>query len=247
MTIMLIMDYSFLFNFSMFSELSSTSKVGNPLPTIDRFFSIYDDILKHTAIAESVSNSHTSETPTPNEKIHIAKELTNSVSLWVEAALATDLEIVSLLTAQDSNESPSNLQKSLSKRQSFVTSKNHPKMSPQQPNTALWKRGHGMQETVELAKKLQSEMKMWFLRFVEEAIDAGFRVFGECRPDGGRLSLDCGSIAAVLSQLKRVNEWLDRVVSKRDERNNEKVDRLKRKIYGFVIQHVGTTFDNNNC
>lgn len=245
MTIMLIMDYSFLFNFSMFSELSSTSKVGNPLPTIDRFFSIYDDILKHTAIAESVSNSHTSETP--NEKIHIAKELTNSVSLWVEAALATDLEIVSLLTAQDSNESPSNLQKSLSKRQSFVTSKNHPKMSPQQPNTAQWKRGHGMQETVELAKKLQSEMKMWFLRFVEEAIDAGFRVFGECRPDGGRLSLDCGSIAAVLSQLKRVNEWLDRVVSKRDERNNEKVDRLKRKIYGFVIQHVGTTFDNNNC
>ena len=43
----------------------------------------------------------------------------------------------------------------------------------------------------------------------EEAIDAGFRVLGESGSDGRRLSLDCGSIAAVLSQLKRVNEWLD--------------------------------------
>lgn len=243
----------FPFDFSMFSELSSTSKVGNPLPTIDRFFAIYDDIVKHTTIAESVANSHTSETP--RDKLNIANEQTNSVSLWVEAALATDLQIVSLLTTQDNNKAPSNLQKSMSKRQSFVSSsssssssssKNQSKISSPQSNTAQWKKGHGMKETVELANKLQSEMKMWFLRFVEEAIDAGFRVFGECRSDGGRLSLDCGSIAAVLSQLKRVNEWLERVVSKKDERNSEKVDRLKRKIYGFVIQHVGTTFDNNN-
>ena len=109
-----------------------------------------------------------------------------------------------------------------------------------------WTKGHGMQETVELGNKLKSEMKMWFLRFVEEAIDAGFRVFGESGSDGRRLSLDCGSIATVLSQLKSVNEWLDRVVSRSDEVITGKVDRLKRKIYGFVIQHVGTTFDNNS-
>ncbi|KAL5572709.1 hypothetical protein UlMin_022306 [Ulmus minor] len=230
---------SIIRSLSMFSELSSTSKVGNPLPTIDRFFSIYDDVLRQTTIADSVARSQNSETPHENT----TSEQSQSVSLWVEAALATDLEIVSLLTIQD-NEAPSNLQKCLSKRQSF---KNHSKISLPQCNNShvgTWKRGQGMQETVELGLKLQSEMKTWFLRFVEEALDAGFRVFGEGASVGRRLSLDSGSIAAVLSQLKRVNEWLDRVIPKRDELLGEKVDRLKRKIYGFVIQHVGTTIDS---
>ncbi|XP_030490953.2 uncharacterized protein LOC115707208 [Cannabis sativa] len=244
---------SIIRSLSMFSELSSTSKVGNPLPTIDRFFSIYDDVVRSTKIAESIASSrinseisHEKGTPT---------EQSNSVSLWVEAALATDLEIVSLLTTQEDNETPSSkLHKSFSNRHSFSTPspKNNPKISSMvsNPNNAevvgSWTRGHGMEETVELGNKLKLEMKMWFLRFVEEALDAGFRVFGEGSTDGRRLSLDCGSIATVLSQLKRVNEWLDRVVSRSDEVISGKVDRLKRKIYGFVIQHVGTTFDNNS-
>uniref|UniRef100_A0A803PPL3 RING-type E3 ubiquitin transferase n=1 Tax=Cannabis sativa TaxID=3483 RepID=A0A803PPL3_CANSA len=121
-------------------ELSSTSKVGNPLPTIDRFFSIYDDVVRSTKIAESIASSRINseishEKGTPTEQL-------NSVSLWVEAALATDLEIVSLLTTQEDNETSSKLH------------------------------------------------KMWFLRFVEEALDAGFRVFGEGSTDGRRLSLD---------------------------------------------------------
>ena len=101
-----------------------------------------------------------------------------------------------------------------------------------------------MKDTVELATKLLSEMQIWFLRFVEESLEAGFRVFRESASDGSRtISLDGGSIAVVLSQLKRVNDWLDSVISKGDELLTEKVEQLKRKIYGFVIQHVGTTFD----
>lgn len=231
---------------SMFAELSSTSKIGNPLPAIDQFFSIYDDVVKSTTTLESVASNRNSDTPYDN----IPTEQSKSVSLWVEAALATDLGVVSLLTPQD-QESSSTLQKSLSKRQSLnAPAKANLKISSSSPQSNVhvgeWKKGKGMRETVELAKNLQSEMQMWFLQFVENAMDAGFRVFGECAADGVKLPLDCGSIAAVLSQLKRVNEWLDRVVLKRDELLNEKVDRLKRKIYGFVIQHVGTTFDNSS-
>lgn len=102
-----------------------------------------------------------------------------------------------------------------------------------------------MKETVELAMKLQSEMQMWFIKFVEESLDAGFRALGECSIDGSKpLPLNFSSIAGILSQLKRVNDWLDGVVSKGDELLAEKIEKLKRKIYGFVIQHVGTTFDN---
>ncbi|KAA8523079.1 hypothetical protein F0562_009502 [Nyssa sinensis] len=143
---------------SMFSDLCSTTKAENPLPTIDLFMSIYDEVVKSTAIAELVAG---------------------------------------------------------------VTELN---------------------ETVELARNLQSEMQMWFVRFVEESLDVGFQVFGKCGTDGG---LNCGPIAAALSQLKRVNDWLDLVVSKRDELLIEKIEKLKQKIYEFVIQHVEMTVNNS--
>ncbi|XP_020225542.1 uncharacterized protein LOC109807439 isoform X2 [Cajanus cajan] len=232
-------------NLSMFSDLCSVCQARNPLPTIDRFFTIYDDVLKSTATAESIANRHNSETPDDS----IPTEQSKSLSLWVEAALATDLQIVSLLTGTTADP-PSTLQKNLSKRNSLGAAKIHMKIvssSPQSSlSTGVWTRGNGMKESVELGANLLSEMQMWFLRFVEESLDAGFKVFGECTADGKKaLPLDGGSIAVVLSHLKRVNAWLDRVVSKGDDSLTEKIEKLKRKIYGFVIQHVGTTFDSS--
>lgn len=231
-------------NLSMFSDLCSVCQARNPLPTIDRFFTIYEDVLKSTAVVESIANRHNSETPDDSAPTEQSK----SLSLWVEAALATDLQIVALLTGT-TLDPPSTLPKTLSKRHSLGTAKNHIKVSssPQSNlSTGVWTRGSGMKETVELGANLLSEMQMWFLRFVEESLEAGFKVFGECTVDGKKaLPLDGGSIAVVLSHLKRVNAWLDRVVSKGDDSLTEKIEKLKRKIYGFVIQHVGTTFDSS--
>ncbi|KAJ6355595.1 hypothetical protein OIU77_006060 [Salix suchowensis] len=220
---------------SIFSELASSSKAGNPLPTIDRFISIYDDAVRYSSIAGSVAASHCSDHDTT------ATEKSKSASLWVEAALATDLEIVSLLSNQK-NEPPTALRRSLSKRPSQKVSS----LPTFDPIVGVWTRGHGMKETVELSVKLQAEMQMWFVKFIEESLDAGFRVLGECANNGSKsLPLNSSSIAAVLSQLKRVNEWLDRVSLKGDELLTGKIEKLKKKIYGFVIQHVGTTFDNS--
>ncbi|THF95525.1 hypothetical protein TEA_002087 [Camellia sinensis var. sinensis] len=234
-----IASESIVRSLSMFSDLCSTSKGGNPLPTIDHFMSIYNEVVKSTTTAESIATNCNSLTPTNN----IPTEHSKSISLWVEAALATDLEIVSLLTNQNSEPRPT-LQKRSSKRQSFSTpSKNHVTASSSTPpsNTTgkTWTRGCGMNENRELGLKLQSEMQMWIVRFVEESLDAGFRVLGKCSSD--TVGLDSGPITVVLSQLKRVNDWLDRVVSKEDEFLIGKIEQLKRKIYGFVIQHVGTT------
>ncbi|KAK7388764.1 hypothetical protein VNO78_23591 [Psophocarpus tetragonolobus] len=227
-------------NLSMFSDLCSVCQARNPLPTIDKFFTIYDDVLKSTAMAESVANRYNSETR--NESI--PTEQSKSLSLWVEAALATDLQIVSFLTGTTADPLP----KSLSKRHSLGAAKNH--KVPSSPQSCLsngeWTRGSGMKETVDLGANLLSEMQTWFLLFVEESLDAGFKVFGGFTADGKKaLPLDGGSIAVVLSHLKRVNAWLDRVVSKGDDSLTEKIEKLKRKIYGFVIQHVGTTFDSS--
>ncbi|XP_047949248.1 uncharacterized protein LOC125195092 [Salvia hispanica] len=87
-----------------------------------------------------------------------------------------------------------------------------------------------MNETVELGKNLLSEMQMWFVRFVEKSLDAGFRVFGKSAT-GSSGGIDYGPMATILSQLKRVNDWLDRVVSKRNMVLMDKAERLKEKIY----------------
>jgi hypothetical protein len=201
---------------SKFSELSSASKVGNPLRIINEFLKIYEDVMKYSKIASENSFS-------------LSSDQQNPISLWVEAALATNLEVVSLVK---SHESPSSLKKSMPTRLS-------PRPSSKTDNlVGMWTDLDGLKETAKFAVNLQSEMQVWFIEFVEESLD---------NKNAAKRSLDGSSIAAVLSQLKQVNEWLDRVSSNQENKitTMDKIERLKRKIYGFVIHHVGSTYDNS--
>lgn len=159
----------------------------------------------------------------------LSSDQQNPISLWVEAALATNLEVVSLVK---SHESPSSLKKSMPTRLS-------PRPSSKTDNiVGMWTDLDGLKETAKFAVNLQSEMQVWFIEFVEESLD---------NKNAAKRSLDGSSIAAVLSQLKQVNEWLDRVSSNQENKitTMDKIERLKRKIYGFVIHHVGSTYDNS--
>ncbi|KAL7587134.1 hypothetical protein Lser_V15G39113 [Lactuca serriola] len=236
---------------SMFSNLCSISKAGNPLPTIDRFMTVYNDTIKATTTAESLTTTNRTTAPPP------PTDQSKSLALWIEAALATDLEVVSLL-ADQGFETPVQPQK---KTQSKIrpgsgsgsgstlteTMKSHLTISSCNSSfNGSWIKGRGVNESVELGMKLQKEMQIWFLKFVEESLDAGFQVFGKNGGGTGTGSAEVGPIKVILSQLKRVNDWLDQMVSKQDEVMTGAVDRLKGKIYRFVIQHVGTTYDNSS-
>ncbi|CAI9765927.1 unnamed protein product [Fraxinus pennsylvanica] len=212
---------------SMFSELCMRSKPENPLPTIDRFMTIYEDVVKSTVVVESVAINRNSIA-----RQNIPIKQSKSSALWVEAALATNLEVVSLLTSPNFETSMKS-EESAQKQSATAPVKNNA-MVVSSSFIGTWTRGNGMNETIELAKNLQSEMQMWFLRFVEESLDAGFQVFGKNNPK----NLHGGPIAAIVSQLKRVNDWLDREVSKKDELMMGKIEPLKRKIYDFLMQHV---------
>ncbi|KAL1220007.1 hypothetical protein V5N11_028815 [Cardamine amara subsp. amara] len=201
---------------SKFSELSSASKVGNPLRIINEFLKIYEDVMKYSQITNSIASG----SPTDQQ---------NPISLWVDAALATNLDVVSLVK---SHESPSSLKTSMPTRLS-------PRSSTKTDNiVGMWTDIDGLKETAKFAVKVQSEMQMWFIGFVEESLH---------NKNAAKRPLDGSSIAAVLSQLKQVNEWLDRVVSNQENQitTMDKIERLKRKIYGFVIHHVGSTYDNS--
>lgn len=244
---------SFLVFSSMFSDLCSSSKAINPLPMIDRFLPLYNDVLRWTAVAESLCANRNSE----GQRDAVPTEHSSLATLWVEAALATDLQVLHLVSEEAENLSKRKASERLaipqldssktcfSKRQSVgVPSRNnHLKFLPT-PSTNTWSRGHELSETLELAKTLKREMQLWFLKSVEEAMDVGFRLFGEKIDMAEEVSRK-EKVTAVLSQLKRINDWLDAVVRTPEiDALKEKIERLKRKIYGFVITHVGTVFDN---
>ncbi|CAH9143774.1 unnamed protein product [Cuscuta epithymum] len=223
---------------SMFSEIcSSSKKAENPLPTIDRFLSVYEDVVKSTSVVESVTITHSS----PELQENFSTDQSNKPSsLWVEAALATDLEVVSLLTTDHNLEpTPSPLEKSAPKKHGKSSLSSIKPFSGPVSSSPVWKRGEGMNETLELAKKLQAEMELWFLGFVKDSLEVGFQVLQRCPSQVDGEDLKCGPIASILSQLKRVNTWLDQI-SRKEEGLAEKIERLRMKIYGFVIQNVGS-------
>ncbi|XP_024385980.1 uncharacterized protein [Physcomitrium patens] len=120
--------------------------------------------------------------------------------------------------------------------------RNLPKATKESPApTASLERASRLQQMVELGKQVQIEAQRWFLQFMEGALDSGFRIStlgGKGEENGFVSQAENCQIASVLSQLKHVNDWLDGVREEFEERVVETKNRLKRKIYEFLLQHV---------
>ncbi|KAJ7564768.1 hypothetical protein O6H91_02G032900 [Diphasiastrum complanatum] len=111
--------------------------------------------------------------------------------------------------------------------------------------SAEWVKGGGLKDIALLARELHAYSQSWFLKFMEEALDVGFQGAntGEAVDVGVQsrsLShLNNDQLAVMLSQLKKVNDWLDQVgPTKADTAFSETLARLKKKIYEFILQHV---------
>jgi Plant protein of unknown function (DUF936) len=107
----------------------------------------------------------------------------------------------------------------------------------------------GMEEAAEMARGLKEETTSWFLGFVERFLDADV---------AAPVPWDRDRVAGMLSQLKRVNDWLDVVGQRRDGIEDmtgvsegeveetvetgsvptETVERLRKKIYEYLLTHV---------
>ncbi|GAU21963.1 hypothetical protein TSUD_111030 [Trifolium subterraneum] len=96
-----------------------------------------------------------------------------------------------------------------------------------------WIKGNGLDEVVDLAEMLQLQSRDWFLGFVERFLDS----------DGDTTLSDNGQIAGMLTQLKSVNDWLDEIGLNKDDEEScqisaETIDRLRKKIYEYLLTHV---------
>lgn len=218
----------------MYAELSSAAD-DTSNPTVEQFLNFHSILSRATPVCSSLPSSQTSATSldnltmAPEESAKPSLDKRRLATSWVNAALATDLSPFSLYTHKSS---PAPLAVVLSGPKSTSPKPHLPPVPPARgklraPLVASstppreWERGGGMEEAAELARTLKEESGKWFLKYVERFLDTDTCTAG---PMG------------IMSQLKKVNDWLDRV-QEADE-HGETVGRLKKKIYDYLLSHV---------
>ncbi|MQL76532.1 hypothetical protein Taro_008920 [Colocasia esculenta] len=230
-----------------------------------------DSLLKSLPAVTSPDNSGEESVAAPSEEmLKIFSEKQKYAASWVQAALASDLSPFTMYSKASSSAAVSSSHSSLlvleipSKHASPKTPQSKSRLSTSsasRPSTTAitavstargkpkanlppappeWERGGGLDEAAELATSLKKETRDWFLGFVDRFLDADVELAA---------SSDKSQVASMLSQLKRVNDWLDDVSGpKRVEGEDdnvgscqvpsETIERLRKKIYAYLLTHV---------
>ncbi|XP_017700024.2 uncharacterized protein LOC103714852 [Phoenix dactylifera] len=209
--------------------------------------------------------------PIQEEALRVSSETRKLAASWVHAALATDLSPFTLYRPKSPSmkpaaalvlESPARSTAALkpaaspikprpssvatvSSNSSVTAAIRRPRGAavplppPPQPPREL-ARGEGLEEGAELARELRESSRTWFLGFVERFLDADVAASGPW---------DRALVAGMLSQLKKVNDWLDGVGQRGVEEGDdgggdedgvppETIERLRKKIYEYLLTHV---------
>ncbi|KAI3826895.1 hypothetical protein L1987_00955 [Smallanthus sonchifolius] len=225
--------------FAEICKLAETSR--NPL--VEQFLNFYHKLQISAAVVNTLIDSKSTVDKTKGQPRNSA--------LWVRAALETNLGKFTLFTMEENrkiqdsegnyrivlenasdkiqvtNCSPGN--KKIPRTQEPVASRVRlggpsPTTKNTCPERVKWSKGSGLKETAKLGEELLLVSRKWFLNYMEESLNKGFW-----------LTKGEDSVVAVglLGQLKRVNQWLDDSV-----RSDENVENLRKKIYGFLLDHV---------
>lgn len=150
-----------------------------------------------------------------------------------------------LITA---NSLPSDMEKSTKKagtahRKSILKS-SKPSIELSGKEKLEWANEDSGKDIIELRELLLNETTSWFLKFLEAALDVGFHLNTQEKKGkdiAGRRNEPDNHIAVTLSQLKKANEWLDKLKSNSSSEDDglvETVNRLKHKVYSCLLVHV---------
>ncbi|CAH1412669.1 unnamed protein product [Lactuca virosa] len=192
-----------------YSELCSSAKEDNPQPTIDQFLSMnatLNNIHQITKSLTKIINPNSSSNPEENPSEELIKLTSDRQK---KANLWPPVNPTTRWLHQDPTTKP---------RRTVVDQNSRAPPSK-------WEKGSGLYETINLAEMLKMESGDWFLGFVERFLDADVDMVS-----------DNGRIAGMLTQLKSVSEWLDKIETSKDE--GERIDRIRKKIYDHLLTHV---------
>ncbi|XP_023514901.1 uncharacterized protein LOC111779075 [Cucurbita pepo subsp. pepo] len=107
-----------------------------------------------------------------------------------------------------------------------------------------WAKGDGAKEIKLLREVLIKESTSWFLNFLEEALKVGFHIQNQDSKgwnNARRQTVADNHIAVALSQLKQVNEWLEKLkgnLSSTDSGLRETIEKLKQDVYCCLLVHA---------
>nr|XP_010930255.1 uncharacterized protein LOC105051480 isoform X1 [Elaeis guineensis]XP_029122416.1 uncharacterized protein LOC105051480 isoform X1 [Elaeis guineensis] len=243
--------------------------------TLSRAGLISDALSKASPATVSSPDQSAGGDPIPEDALRISSETRKLAASWVHAALATDLSPFTLYRPKSTSPSasaasqptsaalvldsparstaaskppaspikPRSLSVATASSKSSVTAaiRRSRGAAPPPPPPREWTRGEGLEEGAELARALRESSRAWFLGFVERFLDADVAA---CMP------WDRDLVAGMLSQLKKVNDWLDSIGQRGGEEGEdgggrddhgvppETIERLRKKIYEYLLTHV---------
>ncbi|KAL0425530.1 UNVERIFIED_CONTAM: hypothetical protein Sradi_1087800 [Sesamum radiatum] len=254
---------------SMFAELRESSQKEASGPLVEQFLKLHESMKKAAIVVSSLINTKTSDARDSNncssrfsESGKCLSSASKNASLWVQAAVQTDLSKFSLyakgeekgisncekrhyvvientpVKIETGNHSPDNKKNSIN----HASSKSVPKVKELSSHSRrhlsntkgtnagqeTWSEGSGWRHLADLAQKLLFSSRAWFLDYLEDSLDNGFRL---------KSKEDTSQITVLLGQLKRVNQWLDEAFQE-DGRADERIESLKKKLYRFLLNHV---------
>jgi hypothetical protein len=110
-----------------------------------------------------------------------------------------------------------------------------------------WAREDGLKEICRSWVALKKESQSWFLCFLEDALETGFKFEDQTKNTTrdrvrGQSKAGDGRIAVRLSQLKETSNWLDQLQDEMDKSSDgsavENVVQLKQKLYTCLLGTV---------
>lgn len=236
---------------STYSEFHSSEAVDHQ-PNIDKFFKLQDDLAQTRLIMQSLTyisplkTSETSSTVTVKEVLDLACERKRNANSWIKSAVASDLRPVSssLKTSNSANIRKKFYRECCKTKPKgpYIVPKQHKNdessifLASSKDEQLEWAKGSSMCSFSDLATCLQDECQRWFLSYVEKYLD-------EVESKASLIQSD-SKIAGIMLKIKRINDWLDAIVSKEDSLDDlekETCGRLKVKIYGILLKNVERT------
>uniref|UniRef100_A0A0E0LMU5 Uncharacterized protein n=1 Tax=Oryza punctata TaxID=4537 RepID=A0A0E0LMU5_ORYPU len=238
---------------STYSELQS-DKEEDPKELINRFLKFSQELDHSIFIAQSQTKirhvkacgSNSTSSASTKDALKAALDRKQSAILWIRAAIEADLSPFSSHTRP--TESPKlSLAESKPMTPLFCCSKpkcNCNKRSSRKASDGS-SGGSNMSAAMDLAIALRSECNCWFLKYIDKFLDdiESETVYAPCD----------SQVAGLLQQLKRVDDWLNRVARHdrmlsidrtnkdsmfSEEEESDACERVRRKIYGALLRHV---------
>nr|CAD1819929.1 unnamed protein product [Ananas comosus var. bracteatus] len=218
---------------SVYAELRSSAREDAPQPAVEQFLSLHATLARASLIAESLSKAAPGSLhPVAQEDaLRVSSDQRRLAASWVHAALSTDLSAFTLYGPK-----------------------------PPAPPTSATAPAAVAAVAIDSAARgmgrdgggggagagAEGGDDGWFVGFVERFLDADA---------AAAVAWDRDRVAGMLSQLKKVNDWLGGVgrsageaATEEDEEEEEggdgggvpaeTVERLRKKIYEYLLTHV---------